>query len=182
MIKTKQQLERNLGKKLRNGLSIGVDLASTTGLCFIDNIKQLKITFDIFKLPKIDNPKENIPIILKSLVDFTKELENKIKTLKGKPKILVIEKCYIGKNAHTALILSAFAGVVYSILYPYFDEVYFIHPMTSRKNIGLCITPKLTRKERKQKVVDFVNNILEEKIESDDKCDAFVYAINGLIK
>jgi Holliday junction resolvasome RuvABC endonuclease subunit len=183
MIKSLNKLQKNLGKKVRRGLSIGIDLASVTGICFIEINKDIvKTNFDIFKLPKVENPKENIPTILESLVYFVKELEKKVKVYKIKPAILVIEKCYIGKNAHTALILSAFAGVVFTILHSYFDEIYFIHPMTSRKNVGLTIAPKLSRKERKEKVVEFVNNILEVKLTSDDLADAFVYAINGLIK
>jgi Holliday junction resolvasome RuvABC endonuclease subunit len=182
MITSIKRLEHNLGKKIRKGLCLGLDLASTTGICFINIKAKAEIEFDIFKLPKIENPKENVPTILKSLVGFTKELEKKVKTYKNKPMILVIEKCYIGKNAHTALILSAFAGVVFTILYSYFDEIYFIHPMTSRKNVELTISPKLSRKERKTKVIEFVNNILEKELTSDDLADAFVYAINGLIK
>jgi len=178
-----KRLEKNLGKKVRSGLSLGLDLASITGICFIEVDKdQVKTEFDIFKLPKVENPKDNIPVILETLVSFIKDLEKKVKEYKTKPMILVIEKCYIGKNAHTALILSAFAGVVFTILYPYFNEIYFIHPMTSRKNVGLTIAPKLPRKERKLKVIEFVNNILEKELTSDDLADAWVYAINGLIK
>jgi len=183
MITSFKKLQKNLGKNLKPGVVVGLDLASVTGICIITaKNKDIEIVFDIFKLPKIENPKENIPVILESLVYFVKELEKKIKDLKGKPKILVIEKCYMGKNAHTALVLSAFSGVVFSLLYTYFDEIYFIHPMTSRSVIGLTIAPKLTRKERKDKVIEFVNNVIEDKLTSDDLADAFVYAINGLIK
>ncbi len=183
MIKSLGKLERNVGKILkRNVLCLGVDLATVTGIAFIETSSKPKIETYIFKIPEVDNPKENVPTILEALVWLAKDLEEKIKTYKNPHKILVIEKCYIGKNAHTALVLSAYSGIIFASIYKYFEEIYFISPATSRKNIGLTISPKMNRKERKDMVKKFVSNILEEKIENDDQADAFVYAINGLIK
>lgn len=177
------KLERNLGFKLRkNIMCLGVDLATITGICFIETKLSTIIETYRFQVPEVENPKENVPTILESLMWLAQDLEQKIKTYKNPHKILVIEKCYIGKNAHTALILSAFAGIIFANIYQHFEEIYFIPPTTSRKNIRLTISPKMPRKERKEKVMEFVSNIIGKKIDNDDEADAFVYAINGLIQ
>jgi len=183
MIKTLKQLEKNIGKTLKKDvLCLGVDLATITGIAFIETTPKIMIETYRFQVPEVENPKENVPTILESLMWLAQDLETKIKTFKNPHKILVIEKCYIGKNAHTALILSAFAGIVFANVYTHFEEIYFISPTTSRKNIGLTISPKMNRVERKNKVKEFVSNIIGEIIQDDDQADAFVYAINGLIK
>jgi Holliday junction resolvasome RuvABC endonuclease subunit len=183
MIKSLKKLEKNIGKTLKKDtLCLGIDLATVTGIAFIETTPKITIETYRFKVPEVENPKENVPTILESLMWLSKDLEEKIKTYKNPYKILVIEKCYIGKNAHTALILSAFAGIIFANIYKHFEEIYFIPPTTSRKNIGLTIPPKMNRIDRKQKVMEFVKNIIEQDIDNDDEADALVYAINGLIK
>jgi Holliday junction resolvasome RuvABC endonuclease subunit len=196
MIKiTKKRLEKNLGYKIRNNvICLGVDTATTTGLALI-NVKNetVKIEYTHFTLPSI--PKKIADQMVKaekyeqamdSALQLIRSYKNTL-VLKS-PSILILEQSFLmffGRraiNPETYGYLRSLGGVYYSELYDQFDEIKFYLPTVARKLAGFhSMLPKGTKTpEKKKEIMNWISNVIQSKIETDDDADALMLCFAGL--
>jgi Holliday junction resolvasome RuvABC endonuclease subunit len=192
-----KDIEKKLGFNLKKDTyCIGVDTASTTGLAMLEtDNKTLTVKTSIFKLPVVkktdelsDKFVEKLEFMLRAIRDFkSKEFGCK----KASKTILVLENSFMGCNVVTFGLLRMLCGIIFAELYDNFEEIKIIFPMSARKGIGFKSGIKRvkgatnkektqSRKDKKQELVDFINNIFGTKETSDDICDAIILALNGL--
>lgn len=192
-----KDIEKKLGFNLKKGTyCIGVDTASTTGLAMLEtDNKTLTVKTSIFKLPIVkktdelsDKFVEKLEFMLRAIRDFkSKEFGCK----KASKTVLVLENSFMGCNVVTFGLLRMLCGIIFAELYDNFEEIKIIFPMSARKGIGFKSEIKRikgatnkektqSRKNKKQELVDFINNIFGTKETSDDICDAIILALNGL--
>jgi hypothetical protein len=192
-----KEIENRLGFKLkRNTYCIGVDTASTTGLAILEtDNKSLMIKTSIFKLPVVkkddelsDKFVEKLEFMLRSIRDFKK---NEFGNKKANKTVLVLENSFMGCNVVTFGLLRMLCGIIFAELFDNFEEIKIIFPMSARKNIGFKseikrvkgLTSKekaQSRKNKKQELIDFINNIFGTKETDDNIIDALILALNGL--
>jgi hypothetical protein len=192
-----KDIEKRLGFKLkRNTYVLGVDTASITGLAILetDNLR-LRSETSIFKLPVVkkseelsDKFVEKLEFMLRTIRDFKKkEFRNK----KANKTILVLENSFLGCNPVTFGLLRMLCGIIFAELFDNFEEIKIIFPMSARKNIGFKSEIKRTkgltnkekiesRKNKKQELIDFINNIFGTEETDDNIVDAIILALNGL--
>ena len=192
-----KDIESRLTFKLRkNTYCIGIDTASTTGLAILEtDNKSLKVKTSIFKLPAVkqtdelsDKFVEKLEFMLRSIRDFKK---NEFGQKKANKTVLVLENSFMGCNVVTFGLLRMLCGIIFAELFDNFEEIKIIFPMSARKEIGFKSEIKRvkgatnkektqSRKDKKQELIDFINNIFGTKETSDDICDALILALNGL--
>jgi hypothetical protein len=191
------EIEKKLGFKLkRNSYVLGIDTASVTGLAILEtNDKYIRIKTETFKLPTVkkedelsDKFVEKLEFMLRSIRDFKKtEFGQK----KANKPILVLENSFLGCNVVTFGLLRMLCGIIFAELFDNFEEIKIIFPMSARKEIGFKSEIKRIkgatnkekiqlRKDKKQELIDFINNIFGTKEEDDNICDALILALNGL--
>lgn len=192
-----KDIEKKLGLKLKkNTYCVGVDTASTTGLAILEtDNKSLKIKTSIFKLPVVkkddelsDKFVEKLEFMLRSIRDFkNKEFGQK----KANKTILILENSFMGCNVVTFGLLRMLCGIIFAELFDNFEEIKIIFPMSARKEIGFKSEIKRikgatnkektqSRKNKKQELIDFINNIFGTKETDDNICDSLILALNGL--
>ena len=193
-------IEKRLNKKIRqNAVSIGFDVAERfTGICILKANKDKIYIKDLQKI-ETSNKEDHFnraDHYVASLEKFKQDLE-KYKDF----KILVIERCYYGRNAETLIHLAHFGILTYTILKKLFDTYYYIGATTARAIIGFNqkrqeklgnIKPKIiTRGKNKGKpkkikckalVHDYLKTDFNIDIKDEDEADAFVLALAGLLK
>lgn len=194
-----EQVERKLNKRIRrNCISVGFDVAERlTGISIL-KINDKYITMEHLEVI-ITNPKEDtfhrVDKFIDSLTKF-KQLLNKYKGF----KILVIEKCYFGKNPQTLINLAQFGILVYRELKKDFDTYHYIGATTARMIIGFNQKRQeklnnikahiITRGKNKGKkkpikckelVHDYLKTDFNIIINDPDEADAFVLALAGCI-
>jgi Holliday junction resolvasome RuvABC endonuclease subunit len=186
-----QKLEKNLGLKLKKNIyCVGVDTASTTGVSFLTiTDKSATFEWELFKLPvlpKKDRDKMEKAEKYDAVLDFAtaaiRELKKNCKTTEN--GILVLEQSFLQMNPDTYGELRALQGIFYAELYNYFDTVKIWLPGTVRKMVGFhsILNRSAERKDKKQEIVNWVNNILGTKIENDNISDAIILSLAGVIK
>lgn len=185
-----KKLEKNLGLKLkRNIYVIGVDTASTTGVSFL-TITNSTATFEweLFKLPvlpkKVKDQMEKAEKY-EAVLDFATVAirDLKIKCKKVDNSILVLEQSFLQMNPDTYGELRALQGIFYAELYDYCDVVRIWLPGVVRKMVGFhsALNRSAERKDKKQEIVVWVNNILGTKIDNDNISDAIILSLAGAI-
>lgn len=170
----KKTLEKAIGKKIITGISsFGVDTASRAGVarshadkdwvyvdCFFVEIKTTDLFFKYDKMFEV--------------------FHNTFKEVADKPENykVVIEDTFFGKNVNVLKQITRLGMIVYiSAKLAGINDISFIYPTSSRKNIG--INSKLKKKE----VHEALCKMLEIKdIDDSDIADAIILSINGLIK
>jgi Holliday junction resolvasome RuvABC endonuclease subunit len=192
-----KDIEKRLTFKLkRNTYVLGVDTASTTGLAILEtDNKTLRVKTAIFKLPTVkkedelsDKFVEKLEFMLRSIRDFKK---NEFGQKKANKTVLVLENSFMGCNVVTFGLLRMLCGIIFAELFDNFEKIKIIFPMSARKEIGfkseikrvkgLTAKEKVqSRKNKKQELIDFVNNIFGTAETSDDICDALILALNGI--
>ena len=192
-----KDIEKRLEFKLRrNTYVVGVDTASTTGLAIIETDKKsLKVKTSIFKLPTVnkadelsDKFVEKLEFMLRAIRDFKK---NEFGCKKASKTVLVLENSFMGCNVVTFGLLRMLCGIIFAELFDNFEEIKIIFPMSARKEIGFKseikrvkgLTSKektQSRKNKKQELIDFINNIFETQETDDNIVDAIILALNGL--
>ena len=197
MIYKIKDIEKRLGFKLRrNTYVVGVDTASITGLAILETDKKsLKIKTSIFKLPVVkktdelsDKFVEKLEFMLRSIRDFKK---NEFGQKKANKTVLVLENSFMGCNVVTFGLLRMLCGIIFAELFDNFEEIKIIFPMSARKNIGFKSEIKRvkgatnkektqSRKNKKQELIDFINNIFKTEETDDNIVDAIILALNGL--
>ena len=177
MIKiNKKDVETAIGKKLNTKLtSIGVDTASRAGICFAyaDN-KYLYLEGQFIDIKSTDIYFKYNQLI-RSFRDLFAEAAADIKN-KTKEYVLIIEDTFFGKNVNVLKMISRMGMIVYMIGQEKgIDNIRFIYPTTSRKNIGIKATLK------KALVHEALSEMLKIKLPDEDIADAYILAINGLL-
>ena len=117
--------------------------------------------------------------MLRSIRDFKKD---EFGCKKANKTILVLENSFLSFNPVTFGLLRMLCGIIFSELFDYFEKIKIIFPMSARKNIGFKSQLKkgIKSKEKKQELIDFVNNIFGTTETSDDITDSIILAICGL--
>lgn len=184
------QLEKNLGLKLkRNIYCIGVDTASTTGVSFLTITDTMAIfEWELFKLPvlpkKVKDQMEKAEKY-EAVLDFAtiaiRDLKKKCKKLPN--SILVLEQSFLQMNPDTYGELRALQGIFYAELYNYCDTIRIWLPGVVRKMVGFhsMLNRSAERKDKKQEIVDWVNNVLGTQINNDNISDAIILSLAGVI-
>ena len=188
MIYKIKDIENKLGFKLKkNTYVLGVDTATTTGLAILETDKKcLKVRTSIFKLPEVkkedelsDKFVEKLESMLRNIRDFKqKEFGKK----KANNTVLVLENSFLSFNPVTFGLLRMLCGIIFSELFDNFERIKIIFPMSARKGVGFKSELKrgAKGKDKKQELINFVNNIFNTQEKSDDICDAVILALNGL--
>ena len=183
-----KDIENKLGFKLKKDTySIGVDTASTTGLAILETDKKcLKIRTSIFKLPEVkkedelsDKFVEKLESMLRNIRDFKhKEFGKK----KANNTILVLENSFLSFNPVTFGLLRMLCGIIFAELFDNFEQIKIIFPLSARKNVGFKSELKkgTKSKDKKQEIINFVNNIFGTEETDDNITDAVILALNGL--
>ncbi len=201
-------IEKKTGRRIRyDTVSIGFDTAPAfTGIC-------------ILKSDKKNVYIEHLEVLATSKKDdhfhradhYTDALE-KFKQFLGQyrcHRILVIERCYYGKNVESLIKLAHFGILTYHVLKKCFDTYYYYGATTARSIIGFNQKRQETEgtlkakvytrdtkdkkgkikhkkgEKKKIKCKDLVHNYLETdfnvKIKNPDEADAFVLSLAGLL-
>jgi len=183
-----KDIEKRLNFKLkRNTYVLGVDTASTTGLAILEtDNKVLKIKTSTFKLPTVkkedelsDKFVEKLEFMLRNIRDFKK---NEFGQKKATKTVLVLENSFLSFNPVTFGLLRMLCGIIFAELFDNFEKIKIIFPMSARKGVGFKSQLKrgTKSKDKKQELIDFVNNIFGTEEKSDDITDAIILALNGL--
>jgi Holliday junction resolvasome RuvABC endonuclease subunit len=209
IIITIKELEKNLGFKIKKNIfCLAIDTATVSGVAKMKiDSKKVKIEFGIFKVPsapkECEDNSEKYEEFMNMLVimtrDFRKTLENK------KPNtMLVLENSFLGMSPATYGFLKGFMGVLYATLFDNFEKIKLFYPTQARKMAGfkskigritlysdikerskeqekeIRQAKTQSRKDKKQEIVDFVNNILKSDVQDDNCADAIVLALAGI--
>jgi len=195
-----KEIEKRLGKTIRkNCVSIGFDVAEKyTGICILkvdnENIS-IKYTQVIETSDKEDHfhRADNYVFALEKLRQTIQKFKDS--------KIMVIERCFFGRNVETLIHLAHFGILTYITLRKEFDVYYYLGATTARSLIGFnqkkqeekgtLKTQIITRGKNKGKmkkidckslVHDYLKTDFEVKFKTKDEADAFVLAFAGLLK
>lgn len=195
-----KDIEKRLGKTIRrNAVAIGFDVAeSYTGVCVLksdrDNIviKETQVIETTHKEDHFNRADHYVAALEK----FKQGLD-KYKDY----KILIIERCYFGRNPETLIHLAHFGILTYIVLKKEFDTYYYFGATTARSMIGfnqrkqeekgnlkphIISRGKNKGKAKKISCKELVHNYLltdfNISFESPDIADGFVLALAGLLK
>lgn len=195
-----KDIENKLGKIIRKDcISVGFDVAEKfTGICILKTDKEniyIKNSQVIETTEKEDHF-HRADHYVASLEKFKQTLQ-KFKDC----KIMIIERCYYGKNVETLIHLAHFGILTYITLRKEFETYYYFGATTARSIIGFNqkrqeekgnLTPHiLTRGKNKGKtkkidckslVHDYLKTDFGIEFKSKDEADAFVLALAGLLK
>lgn len=195
-----KEIEKKLGKTIRqNSVSVGFDVAERfTGVCILRTdkdsicIKDLEVIETTHKEDHFNRADHFVA----SLEKFKQELD-KYKEY----KIMVIERCFFGRNVETLIHLAHFGILTYITLKKLFDTYYYLGATTARSIIGFNQRRQEELGNLKAKVIsrgknkgktkkieckalvhDYLRTAFNVKIENPDEADAFVLALAGLLK
>ena len=193
-------IENKLSKQIaRNVVSVGFDVAEAfTGVCVLTTDKE-KITIEhtqVIETTAKDDHFHRADNYIASLEKFKQILEK----FKNR-KLLIIERCYYGRNVETLIHLAHFGILTYAILKKEFDTFYYWGATTARAIICFNqrrqeekgnLKPKvISRGKNKGKtkkisckhlVHDYLKTDFGIVFDSEDISDAWVLAMAGLLK
>jgi Holliday junction resolvasome RuvABC endonuclease subunit len=195
-----KDIENKLGKSIRkNCISVGFDVAEKyTGICIlkVDNEMIKVVNTLVIETTEKEDHFHRADHFVFSLEKF-KQILQKSK----EEKIMVIERCYYGKNVETLIHLAHFGILTYITLRKEFATYYYLGATTARSIIGFNqkrqedkgnLTPHtITRGKNKGQVKkidckslvhDYLKTDFNVSFDSKDKADAFVLALAGLLK
>ena len=189
MIKSLKKLERNLGFKLKsNVFCLAIDTATKSGIAMIDitNGKLLVKTY-LLTLPKLSKDSESkAEKYQEHLSEFVKLIDKEL--IPSLPKfskdksLLILENSFLKINVVTFGFLRALQGIIYAKLCDRFGEIKIIFPITARNLVGFqSKLPRGTKgKAKKQEIMKWIGNVVEEPIKDDNIADALLLCFAGL--
>lgn len=189
MIKSLKKLEKNLGFKLKSNIfCLAVDTATKSGIAMIDitNGKLIIKTY-LLTLPKLSKDSESkAEKYQEHLAEFVKLIDKEL--IPGLPKfnkeksLMILENSFLKINVVTFGFLRALQGILYAKLSDKFGEIKIIFPITARNLVGFqSHLPKGSNgKQKKQEIMKWIGNIVEEPIKDDNIADALLLCFAGL--
>lgn len=195
-----KDIETKLNKTIaRNVFSVGFDVAEKyTGICILKSDKEYIYIKDsqVIETSEKEDHFNRADHFVAALIKFKQTLE----TYKGY-KIMIIERCYFGRNPETLIHLAHFGILTYIILKKEFDTYYYLGATTARSLIGFnqrrqeekgnlkphIITKgknkgKVKKIDCKSLVHDYLKTDFNLIFKTKDEADAFVLALAGLLK
>jgi Holliday junction resolvasome RuvABC endonuclease subunit len=204
-----KDIEKKLNKQVaRNVYSVGFDVAEKfTGVCILRTDKDNIYTehTQVIETTEKEDHFHRASHYIASLEKF-KQILDKYKGY----KILVIERCFFGRNVETLIHLAHFGILTYIILKKEFDTYYYFGATTARSLIGFNQKRQeekgnlkaevytrdtknkqgkiLHKKGEKKKIEckslvhDYLKTDFKVEIKNKDEADAFVLALAGLLK
>lgn len=195
-----KDIEKRLNKRIaRNVYSVGFDVAEKfTGICILQTDKNYIYIKDleVIETSEKEDHFHRADNFVASLEKFKQALDK----YKGY-KIMIIERCFFGRNPETLIHLAHFGILAYIILKKEFDIYYYMGATTARSMIGFnqrkqeekCTLQSkvITRGQNKGKtkkisckelVHDYLKTDFNLTFKSKDEADAFVLALAGLLK
>jgi len=195
MIISTKKLEKNLGFNIKKNIFIlAIDTATTSGLTkmWITDSK-VKIEYFTIKCPSAPKESEENSEKYEEFIDMAtvifRDFAKTINQQKQKT-VLVLENSFLGLNPNTFGFLKVMLGILHTVLFDYFETIKIFYPTQTRKMVGFHSTFKrkkgmtskektAARKERKQEIITFVNNILGTDITDDNLADSLMLAFAG---
>jgi Holliday junction resolvasome RuvABC endonuclease subunit len=195
-----QFIEKKLGKQIRqDAISIGFDNAENfSGICILRTDKQ-KIYIEHLQLIE-SNQKEDHFHRADHYVDSLNKFKQIIDKYK-EHKILVIERCFFGRNVESLIHLAHFGILTYITLKSNVNSYYYFGATTARSIIGFNQRRQealgnikehvITRGKNKgiakkvsckQLVHDYLRTDFKVDIKQSDEADGFVLALAGLLQ
>jgi len=195
-----KDIEKRLKKQIaRNVFSVGFDTAEAfTGVCILRTDKDT-IYIEHLQVIETSNKEDHF----NRASHYVAALEKFKQTLEkyNGYKILVLERCYYGRNVETLIHLAHFGILTYIILKKEFDTYYYFGATTARSMIGFNqrrqeslgnLKPHVITKGKnkgkekkidcKSLVHDYLKTDFGTEFKSKDEADAFVLALSGLLK
>lgn len=172
MIVSKKQVEQAIGKKLDSKIiSIGVDTASRAGICTAYTQGDKLFLETQF----IDINSTDLYFKYNQLI---KSFTSILKVDKPEEYRLIIEDTYFGKNVNVLKMISRMGMIVYMCgKQAGIEDITFIYPTSSRKNLGIKGT--LKKADVHKELTKILGGVI---IDDSDIGDAIVLSLNGLIK
>jgi Holliday junction resolvasome RuvABC endonuclease subunit len=166
-----KDVEKALGKKLdKKVISIGVDTASRAGICsaYVDkDTLHLDTQF-------IDIASTDLYFKYNALI---KSFKSMLTVQNPENYRLVIEDTFFGKNVNVLKMISRMGMIVYMCGHEAgIQDITFIYPTTSRKNLGIKGNLK------KVDVHKELARMLGIKLDDPDISDAIILSICGLLR
>jgi Holliday junction resolvasome RuvABC endonuclease subunit len=203
-----KKIEDKLKKQVRRScLSIGFDVAEKyTGICIL-KVDEKYITIDHTEVIQT-NPKEDTFHRVDKFEDSLGKFKQLLNGYNGF-KILIIEKCFYGRNIQTLINLAQFGILVYTTLKNDFNTFHYIGATSARSVIGFnqkrqsregtLKAKAYTRdtKDRKGKIKhrkgelkkidckslvhDYLKTDFNLEFDTKDEADAFVLSLAGTL-
>jgi Holliday junction resolvasome RuvABC endonuclease subunit len=195
-----KEIEKKLGKQInRNVYAVGFDVAEAfTGVCILKSNNE-DIVIEHTQVIETTNQEDHFHRA-DHFVDALDKFKQMLVKYKGK-KILIIERCFFGRNPETLIHLAHFGILAYAFLKKEFDIHYYMGATTARSLIGFNQKNQeekgnlkahiITRGKNKGKtkkidckslVHDYLKTDFNLTFKSKDEADAFVLALAGLLK
>ena len=163
------ELEKQIGKKFkRNTSSIGIDLATKSGICIATtNERYIDLDMSFINFETTDEYKR-----YNEMVDIFEKVMPKV-------NVVIIEDTFFGLNPKTFKLLSRFGGIIYCLAYQKDknNSPKFICASSARKRIGI-----FPANCKKPVVHQWIVDNLKIKQVNEDISDAIVLALNGLLE
>jgi Holliday junction resolvasome RuvABC endonuclease subunit len=193
-------IEKKLKKQIaRNVFAIGFDVAENlTGVCILRTDKENIYIEHLQTL--VSDQKEDHFNRADHYVAALEKFKQTLTKYNGY-KILIIERCFFGRNVETLIHLAHFGILTYITLKKEFDTYYYFGATTARALIGFNqrrqeaqgnLKPHIITKGKnkgkakkidcKSLVHDYLKTDFNVVIEDKDQADAFVLALSGLLK
>lgn len=167
-------IEDAIGKKLREGICLGLDPASRTGWCLIEvKNKDILIEYGFIHIDSTDIFFKYNKLI-EAIDGLIKNIWNK--KYKDEDKLIVIEDIYFGRNVHTFKMLARIGMIAYTIAT--LNNMPKTFALATQARISLGFKGN-ANKETIQKQFLAKTKL---KVTDDDIVDAIILAIHGLIK
>ncbi len=186
-----KDIETKLGKTLRkNTLAIGFDVAEIcTGIAVLrtSGVHLYIEKLDVINTKKVDKSIiDKMEYFLKVLVTIRDavDLNNHFSVIVIEDSFLQIFKNKFGKmsyNPWTYKMLTRFGALVYVVFRKIAKYIYYVQPIRARALVGFKKS-KIKGVKIKKQVLAFVNTLFTLELKNDDKADAIVLAVNGLLK
>jgi len=174
-------IEKKLNKTIKKDIwiiafdssehSTGIALIKTTDKSFI-----IEKTL-ILEVKKTVNDMDAIDLFIEQLDNFKKEILGKYKFNET-----IIENVFIGLNPKVGLYLARIGILVYDRFKGLSNKIYFRFPNSARAIINFKKSDKKIKgKELKQELINYINKILNTKVEQTDIADSLILALSGAI-
>lgn len=174
-------VENKLNEPLIRGMIvIGFDVSMyKTGIAILKTSNDY-LTLERVKVVTVPKGEllDAVNLFLTQVKDFKNEVAQKYKI-----DLSIIEDCFFSKNVKTLKYLARFGILIYDKFRDITEATKFVMPRQARAKIHFVKSNKKVKgKKLKKEITDYVNYLLETKIENEHIADGIVLALCGLIQ